>query len=336
MASLLCRSARLASCDRGRLRRLPDGNQAQSEQRCARLAFYPDRSIDQATCRSLAQFGRQIDQATFGINPTRALPAGPDHEVRAGIDETCHALRLQISAVAKTDFAGNHRYPVQRLARSLIGQLEVTKALLRKIERAVYAPHRVLVPAARPSLRDRRGVNNADQAAVARLRRTVRQCLTYQLRQPISALTQPIQQSHVGDIDKAHRRGPCRRQPQTSLAKAIRQDQAQQIHRIADLPRADKRLRLARANVERFGAAKPGDNTRPVLVHKRFVCHPNLESQANPTRKPYFCAHGRRPGPIRREEVGTRSSQLPVFVQLGSAGMGPGPRAQLRTRPGRR
>lgn len=171
----------------------------------------------------------------------------------------------------------------------------LAKALLRKIERAVDTPHCVLVPAARPGLGHRRGVNNTDQAAMARLRRAARQRLAYQLRQPISAVTQATQQGHVGDIDKANRRCPCRCQPQTSLAETIRQDQAQQIDRIPDPPRTNKRLRLARANVEGLRPTKLDDNTRPVFVHKRFVCHPNLESQVNPTRKSYFNANGRKP-----------------------------------------
>src|SRR6266404_2984777 len=47
VASLLCAPARLAPRSGSSLRRLLDRNQTQGERRAA-LAFYPDRSVDQA------------------------------------------------------------------------------------------------------------------------------------------------------------------------------------------------------------------------------------------------------------------------------------------------
>jgi hypothetical protein len=92
--------------------------------------------------------------------------------------------------------------------------------------------------------------------------------------------SQAVQQGHIGDIDKADRRRPGCCQSQPPLAQTIRQDQPQQIHRIADLTRTHKGLRLARRNVEGLYPAKTGDNARPVPIQKRFVSHSMLESQA--------------------------------------------------------
>ena len=95
--------------------------------------------------RRLAQFGDKIERPPFSSTPAGALPAGPDHEVCAGFDHGRHAVRLQIGPIAKTDLARDDRYPVERLTVLLIGQFEVAKAFLRKIERAVNAPQLVVV-----------------------------------------------------------------------------------------------------------------------------------------------------------------------------------------------
>src|SRR4030095_8092820 len=278
MAPALCASARLAS-RRGRgLSWFLDRDQAQGKRRPL-LGAYPDRAIDQAACSCLAQQGYEIDRTAFGIAPPSALPASPDHKIRAGLEEPCHAARLQIGAIGKADLARNHRNPVERLARPLIGQFEVAKAFLRKIERAVNAPQLIL-PGARSFLRYRGGIDDADQATSARLRASGSKHPAYQQSQPVPALTQAVKQSHIGDIDKADRCRPGRRQSQSPLAQTVRQDQPQQIHRIADLARTHKGLRLACRNVEALYPTKTDDNARPVPVQKRFVSHSMLESQA--------------------------------------------------------
>ena len=159
----------LASRFRRGLCRLLDRDQTQGERDTA-LTLYPDRPIDQSASRRLAQLGDKIEIIAFAIEPACALPAGPDHEVCAGFEQRRHAVRLQIGAIGKPNLARHHRYPVQRLAGLLIGQFEVAKALLRKIERAVNAPHLVPFPGVRSFFRHRGGVDDPDQAATARFR----------------------------------------------------------------------------------------------------------------------------------------------------------------------
>src|ERR1700675_1485571 len=161
MASALCGPTRLASRLGSSLRRLLDRDQTQGE-RLAALAFYPNRPIDQSAGRRLAQLGDKIERIAVATEPACALPAGPDHDVGASFDHGCHAVRLQIGTIGKADLAGNHRYPVERLARLLIGQFEVAKAFLRKIEGAVNAPQLVLLSGVRSFLRHRGGVDDAD------------------------------------------------------------------------------------------------------------------------------------------------------------------------------
>ncbi|WP_161491823.1 hypothetical protein [Bradyrhizobium centrolobii] len=54
-----------------------------------------------------------------------------------------------------------------------------------------------------PFLRHRRGIDDPDQATLACLRGGASKRLPHQQRQPIPALTQAIQQSHIGNVDKA-------------------------------------------------------------------------------------------------------------------------------------
>src|ERR1700744_3532481 len=188
MASPLCVPTRLASRLGSSLRRLLDRDQTQGE-RCIALAFYPNRPIDHPAGRRLAQFGDKIDGIALAIEPACALPAGPDHDVRAGFDHARHAFRLQIDAITKTDLACNHRYTVERLARLLIGQFEVAKAFLRKIERAVNAPQLVVLSGVRSFLRHCGGVDDTDHPAMARLRSGGSKRLSHQHREPVPALT---------------------------------------------------------------------------------------------------------------------------------------------------
>src|SRR5215218_481804 len=190
MAATLRGPPRLAPRLRSSLRRLFDRNQTHSERR-ATFALYQDRPIDQATGR-LAQFGDEIERIAFTIKPACAFPAGPDYNVGASFDHGRHAVRLQIGTITKTNLARNHRYPIERFAGLLIGQFEVAKALLRKIERAVNAPQLILLPGIRSFLRHCGGVDDTDHPATARLRRSGSKYLTHQQREPVPALTQPI------------------------------------------------------------------------------------------------------------------------------------------------
>src|ERR1700736_4989698 len=201
MASALRGPTRLASRLGRSLRRLLDRDQTQGE-RLAAFAFYPNRPIDQPAGRRLAQLGDKVERLAVTIEPACALPAGPDHDVRAGFDHARHAVRLQIGTIAKADLARNHRYPVERLALLLIGEFEVAKAFLRKIEGAVNAPQLVLPSGASSVLRHRGGVNDADDPAAAPLGSGGSKPLTHQQREPVPALTQAIQQRHAGNIDK--------------------------------------------------------------------------------------------------------------------------------------
>src|SRR5215216_177426 len=145
MASALRGSARLASCLGSSLGRFLDRDQTQSE-RLAAFALYPDRPIDQPAGRCLAQLGDKIEHVALAIEPACALPAGPDHDVGASFNHGRHAVWLQIGSIAKANLARNHRYPVERFAGPLIGQFEVAKAFLRKIERTMNAPQFVFLP----------------------------------------------------------------------------------------------------------------------------------------------------------------------------------------------
>src|SRR5262249_11439479 len=116
---------------------------------------------------------------------------------------------------------------------------------------------------------------------------------------------------------------------QASVAQAIRQDHAQQIHRTRNHTGAQERFALARTGFERLSPAKPGDDALPILGHKRFGTHPIGESRATPARKHYLSAYARKRGP-RDRELGQRTgSPLPrgrtefnkaIQVQLISPG----------------
>ena len=60
---------RLAPRLRGRLRRLLDGDEPQSERRAA-LASNEDRPVDQSAIRRLAELGEKIDRLALGVEPT--------------------------------------------------------------------------------------------------------------------------------------------------------------------------------------------------------------------------------------------------------------------------
>src|SRR5208337_4430516 len=108
---------------------------------------------------------------------------------RISTSASCSSTRAMRSgcAIGDADLAFDHRDPVERLAPMLIGQLELTEALTRKIEGAVNAPQLVPLLGCRSGLWDRRCVDDPDQAAAARLRRGGGQRLPDQERQPVAA-----------------------------------------------------------------------------------------------------------------------------------------------------
>ena len=233
---------------------------------------------------ALAELGDQVDRCPVGLAPARAPPAGPDDEVRAGFEQDGHAIRLQIGPIGEPDLAFDDRDPIERLARSLIRQFEMTEAFMRKIEGAVDAPQLALRPRAGSRLGNRGGVDDADHATLARLRRGSRERPTHQHGEPVPTPTQAIQQRHIGNVDEPDRRRPGRRRPQPSLAQTVGQDQPQQIDRVGDLPRSQERSRLAGGGGKLLHPAEPGHNPRPVFIHKRFASHSMLESQPIRTR----------------------------------------------------
>ena len=268
MIAILARlSAGGAARGFGGLPGLLDGDEPQGE-RLAVLARNEDRSVDQPALRGLAELGQKIDRLALGVEPASVSPAGADQHVGVLIEHVSHAVGLQIAAIADADLAFDHRYPIERLAPMLIGQLEMAKALARKVEGAVNAPQ-LVAPLGRPSrLRDRRRVDDPDQTAAACLRRGGGQRFPDQERQPIAASAQALKQRDIGNIGKPDRRRPGGGRAQSSLAQAIGEDQTQQIHGGCDGPRPQEGLRVAGALLERRRSAKPGDDALPILGHK--------------------------------------------------------------------
>ena len=225
-----CFTARLS----GRIGWLLDCNQAHGQRRAA-FAFDPNRPINQPACLRRTQLGNQIERTAFDIESTRVLPASADHNVRSSFEHNRYTIRLQIGAVSKTDLAFDHGDPVERLPLLLIGQFEMTKALVRKIERTVNAPEFALLARSRSCLGPRRAINDADQPTSARLRRRRCEQPLHKHRKPIAALTQTIEQRHAAEIGNANLSGPRGRRSQSSLTQAIGQHQPQQRHCIRNL-----------------------------------------------------------------------------------------------------
>src|SRR6185295_2643979 len=173
---------------------------------------------------------------------------------------------------------------------------EMAKAFVWKIESAVNAPQLVLLLGRRACFGNRGRIDDADHAPPARRRRCCSQRLADQHCQPIPALTQTVEQTHVRNVDKPDRCRPCGGRPQASVAETIRQDHTQQIHRVRNNTRARECFRLARAGFERRSPAKLGHDTLPFPGHKRFGSHPIGESQAIPPRKRYLSAYARQRG----------------------------------------
>ncbi len=150
----------------------------------------------------------------------------------------------------------------------LIGELEMAEALGGNVEGAVNAPQLIASLGRRPGLWDRGRVNDAYQAAAARLRHGGGQRLPNQERQPIAAPAQALKQRDIGKIGKPGRGRPRGGRSQPSTAKAIGQDQTQQIHTGCDGPRPQEGLRIAGALLQRRRPAEPDHEAIPILGHK--------------------------------------------------------------------
>ena len=216
----------------------------------------------------LAQLGNDVDRMPLAIQPPSIPPAGADQKIATLLNHVAHPIGLQMGCVANADLPLDHRDAVEPFAFPFIGQLQMPKAFARQVERTMDTPQPVLFPGRASCLGNCRRINDADHASPARRRCRHGQHPPDQQRQPVAALTQPIQQRHIGYIDKSNRGCPCCRRPQASLAQAIREDQTQQIHGGLDLTRAQKGLRFARAGLERLSPAKPGNDAVPILADK--------------------------------------------------------------------
>ena len=148
------------------------------------------------------------------------------------------------------------------------------------------APQLVPPLGCRSGLWDRRRVDDPDQAAAARLRRGGGQRLPDQERQPVAAPAQALKQCDIGKIGKPDRRRPGGSRSQPSIAEAIGQDQAQQIHRGCDRPRPQKGLRVAGAllrasSPRRAGRRRPPNPGSQVI---RESSHGGITSDSLDTR----------------------------------------------------
>jgi hypothetical protein len=75
-------------------------------------------------------------------------------------------------------------------------------------------------------------VDETDQPALSCLGRVIGQCVANEMRKPIAALSQSVEQTeqtNVRHIDKPDSARPSRRAPQTSITQAISQNHAQEI-----------------------------------------------------------------------------------------------------------
>src|SRR5208282_1960464 len=133
------------------------------------------------------KLGKNIDGATIGVEPARIPPAGAHDNVSTSFNDRGYPVRLHVNAIAQADLAFHHRDAVHSLTAMLVGQLEETEPLAGQIESAVDAPELVFGLAGGPSLKHRGGIDDADQAAVARLGRRTPQRLPHQPGKPISA-----------------------------------------------------------------------------------------------------------------------------------------------------
>jgi len=185
------------------------------------------------------------------------------------LEHDCDAVGLHGGAIGDADLAFDHRDAIERLAPVLIGELEMTEALARKIEGAVNAPHLGALLGRPSRLGDRGCVDDADETPAACWRGGRGQRFSDEERQPIAASAQALKQRDIGKIGKPRRRRPGDGRAQPSLAQAIGEDQTQPIHGGRDRPRPQEGLGVTGALLERRRPAQPGDDPFPILVDPR-------------------------------------------------------------------
>ena len=113
---------------------------------------------------------------------------------------------------------------------------------------------------------------------------------------PAAAFAQALEQSDVGKVCKTHGRGPCARRSQSHPAKAISQDETQQVRRTAHRPRPLERPKLARRGLDRSLSVKPRQRCLPKFVQMQFESHVMLESDSIPLGKNFKLARMRESG----------------------------------------
>src|SRR5260370_8791716 len=145
MSAFLRLAACFAAGGLGGLRRFLDGNQTQA-QSGAMLSANPDRPIDQAALRGIAQRGNQIERVAVAVEPAGALPSRPHQHIGPGLDHRGDALGLHVGPVGDANLALLDRYPVQPLAAMLVSQRKEPEAFGGKLKTAVDAPQSVLLP----------------------------------------------------------------------------------------------------------------------------------------------------------------------------------------------
>src|SRR5258708_27910637 len=262
---------------------LADGDQTQRKIGVA-LAFDKDRPIDAATF-GRPQYGEEIDRLAIFVAPARPFPFAAYQHVGASLKYTGNTVRLQIGPVAKADLAFDDRNAIKRLPFLFVCQFKVTETLTGQVEGAVNAPKVALLLGCLPRFGNAGSIDDADQAAPAGLRCRRAQHLVNQKTQPVTALSQAIEQSWRRYIHQPHRHGPGRRQSEPMIAKTIGKEQAQQHHRAFYHASLQKSAGLPCAALKKRRATKPFNEIFPVLIQKRFVSHPTLNHKSMPTSK---------------------------------------------------
>jgi hypothetical protein len=102
------------------------------------------------------------------------------------------------------NFAPHDRDAIQQLALMLIGQLEMAEPLAWKIERTMDPPQPIPLLCRAACFGYRAGIDVPDQPPVAGPGRIGGERIADQLRQPIAAPSQAVEQAHVGDIHQAY------------------------------------------------------------------------------------------------------------------------------------
>ena len=96
----------------------------------------------------------------------------------------------------------------------------------------------------------------------------------HQHAQPITAVSQPLQQRHVGNVGEPDRCGPSRCQSQAFVTETIGQDHAQEIDGGFETARTSERAGFAGVSSDDGGAAEATNQLWPVAAEERIMSHP--------------------------------------------------------------